>query len=136
MKRILVTGSRTWTDRRSIQQALEQAALDAMTQARRVVIVHGAAGGADAIAGAWARMQHADGWPVTEEPHPARWTTGRSAGMDRNRQMVALGADLCLAFIRDNSPGASACAEMARRAGIPTVVIGWERRDDPQLTPP
>jgi hypothetical protein len=34
--------------------------------------------------------------------------------------MIALGASVCLAFVRNRSPGASQCAYWAREAGIPT----------------
>lgn len=129
--RILVTGSRRWVSTSSIDRALEAVAQRAMPEHAAITVVHGAANGADAIAGAWAREMAADGWPVTEEPHPAVWSTGgRGAGMARNARMVALGADVCVAFIRDNSPGASACAEMARRKGIPVIVVAWERRGE------
>lgn len=56
------------------------------------------------------------------ERHPAEWDEyGKSAGFRRNTEMVALGAHLCLAFIRHNSRGASHTVDEAARAGI--VVI-------------
>ncbi|MFF7022986.1 SLOG family protein [Streptomyces klenkii] len=117
--RVLVTGSRNWTDKSTVYRALFQAWL---SLGNDIVVVHGACpAGADRLASEWIA-----GWPVTgfrgvaEEPHPASWAThGRAAGPLRNEHMVGLGANLCLAFIRDSSRGASHCARLAEAAGIP-----------------
>jgi YspA, cpYpsA-related SLOG family len=113
MTRVLVTGSRTWTDRRAIVDALDEllAEHDALT------VVHGNAIGADQMVHYWAARRRG---VVTVEAHPARWNTyGKQAGMIRNAEMVDAGADICLAFIRDKSPGATHCADLAEKAGIP-----------------
>jgi SLOG family YspA-like protein len=107
--RILITGSRTWTDNTVIRDAL------APYRSPGAVLVHGGARGADRIAAAiWRR------WGLLVEAHPADWSIERAAGVIRNRRMVALGADVCLAFIREHSRGATHCADTAENAGIPT----------------
>lgn len=139
--RVLVTGSRTWNepDRvRAVLDALLSKAPAGMT------VVHGACPrGADRHAAEWARQRADQG--VTEEPHPADWARhGRRAGPDRNAAMVALGADRCAAFIRDDSPGASHCARTAELAQIPThrytAATSWPAavptRKDPHMYEP
>jgi len=116
--RILITGSRTWTAVSTLRAELarwRQVYPDA-------VLVHGACRGADLMAaGIWL------GWHLPAEPHPADWTRhGRAAGFLRNRAMVDLGADVCLAFIRNDSHGATHCADLAQAAGIPTYRIRQE----------
>jgi hypothetical protein len=114
----LVTGSRDW-----IAEDLVHAALaTALYQNVPAVIVHGACPtGADAQASWWTRRHHVIG--LTEERHPAQWRSGgrldRGAGFRRNAEMVALGADVCLAFIRNGSRGASHTARLAEEAEIP-----------------
>lgn len=110
-RRVLVTGSRTWTDHTVIRTALTTVWHPA------TVLVSGACPqGADRLCEqCWTH------WGGTVERHPADWRQhGRAAGMVRNRHMVQLGAEVCLAFIRGHSRGATHCADLAEQAGIPT----------------
>ncbi|MFF9003710.1 DciA family protein [Streptomyces achromogenes] len=122
--RILVTGSRTWTRTRTVDDALLGAWYDAIQvygAGTAIVVVHGACPrGADSYADAWASRQ--DARYVSVEPHPADWKNhGRGAGFRRNAEMVQCGADLCLAFIKDGSSGATHTADLAEQYGIPTL---------------
>lgn len=120
--RILVTGSRDWEDIPALRRVLNQALAEVPSWSQPVIIVHGACPrGADAHADQWAR-EAADSplYTVTAERHPANWQLeGKRAGFIRNARMVNLGADLCLAFIRNGSRGASHTAALAEQAGIP-----------------
>jgi hypothetical protein len=118
--RILITGSRTWTDKVTIANAIREAWLVA-GRPYGVVVVHGGARGADYIAGVYAKRLgfSVEVHPVTDE----EWTIkGKSAGHQRNAHMVSLGADVCLAFIKNESRGATGCAALAEKAGIPTHI--------------
>lgn len=111
--RVLVTGSRDWTNSRLICGELGKVASEEGRD--RIVVVHGACPrGADRIADLYAGSQD-----FGIERHPANWERyGKRAGFRRNAEMVALGADLCLAFIRNGSRGATHCAGLAGKAGI------------------
>ena len=117
--RVLVTGSRTWTDMDTVVGALRRIRRD--IEGRPIVVVHGdCPTGADAIA-SYLVKRAAPTFGLTEEPHPANWQLeGKRAGFIRNARMVNLGADLCLAFVKDGSRGASHTARLAEEAGIPT----------------
>lgn len=122
--RVILTGSRTWDDAATIRLALEAVAAGAIeANVPMVTIVHGACpNGADELADQWVRW-YRGGTLAVAERHPALWQKfGKRAGMVRNEVMVSRGADLALAFIRDNSPGATHCAELASDAGIPLRV--------------
>ncbi len=110
--RILITGSRDWEDWEAVDTAIQNVIGN---QWGPHTVVHGTARGADSIADYWARYRG-----LTPEPHPADWNRyGKRAGFVRNAEMVNLGADVCLAFIRNGSRGASMTAELAEKAGIP-----------------
>lgn len=119
--RVLVTGSRDWDDRARLVAALDE--LTALDQP--LTVVHGACPtGADQMASEWCEAWADNPYDsnVFEEQHPADWRAyGKSAGFRRNDLMVRLGADICLAFIKNNSKGATMTANLAEKAGIETV---------------
>lgn len=130
--RVLVTGSRTWTDVLVVRRAIERVYL---SKPRPLVVVHGACPeGADRIADDWVCGGDDTVWV---ERYPADWKRLRKrAGFERNSRMVAAGADLCLAFaapcvkpacrIRKPHPshGTADCADKALAAGIPIDPYG------------
>lgn len=123
--RVLVTGSRDWEDETVIRRALVDHWI--LSSDRPFVVVHGSCPtGADAVAESWGTAMASLHRKTTVERYPARWRCddGRydpGAGPRRNAEMVAAGADICLAFIRNRSRGATGCARLAERAGIPTL---------------
>lgn len=125
MKRILVTGSRDLQDRALVYGALQGVLTEwfgprtrenSLPWLGKVVIVHGACPtGADMFA-----LDFAISRLIDDEPHPAQWGAhGRAAGPIRNREMVAAGADLCLAFPLEESRGTEGTINLALAAGIP-----------------
>lgn len=140
--RVLVTGSRDWTDMNLIEQALDAALallLVPVTAQDAVTLVHGDAKGLDTLA---AQIAGSRGWKIEE--HPARWRehttacpashidqkTCKMAGHRRNHEMIALGADLVVAFPMGNessghSRGTWGCARASMEAELPTIVL-WK----------
>lgn len=116
--RVLITGSRTWTNIERIRDAL--IAVDTLSRHRAVLVSGACPKGADAMCEAVAEEL---GWVV--ERHPAEWVIDgkydQTAGFKRNAEMVKRGANICVAFIKDGSKGASHTARLAAEAGIPTV---------------
>lgn len=119
--RILITGSRDWPFERQLCNTLNEYRDKTIKGlGERHILVSGACPtGADAMAEAYAKDV---GWIV--ERYPANWSTyGKRAGFIRNAEMVEMGADLCIAFIYNQSKGATMTAKLAERAGIPTRII-------------
>lgn len=127
--RLLVTGSRDWDDADRLAHAIDYTyGLLAPEETTSVVIVHGAARGADTLAAQYVTDQRdafeVDGILIWDEPHPADWQRhGKRAGYLRNAEMVRLGADACVAFIKNGSKGATHTADLADREGIPTLRV-------------
>lgn len=132
--RVLITGSRNWGDWNTIAEELSNLPAGSNT------LISGACPtGADRMAEQVAEIL---GWQI--ERHPADWKThGKRAGFLRNAEMVASGADLCLAFIQPcnkiscpdgpaphDSHGAAQTVKLATEAGIRTAV---HRRRFPRL---
>jgi len=113
-ERVLITGSRSWTDRAKIRAELEALPRDA-------IIVHGDCKlGADAIANEVALELG-----LGVEKHPADWNAyGKGAGFRRNSEMVNTHPDRCIAFrAPGRSNGTDDCRGKAERAGVPTKVV-------------
>lgn len=144
--RVLITGARNWEDRLHLYRVLngicEEFDLNypsdehgnTMPDPSKTTIVTGACPtGADHWAEQWCI-----GNDFLAETHPADWDRhGKSAGFNRNKEMVRLGADLCLAFwgpcgqqkcadnglVNHGSHGTAHCASQAAGAGISVLWI-------------
>lgn len=108
--RVLVCGGRGFAD-----VGLLYGTLDNLHKAKGIAcIIEGNAGGADRMAGFWARKHRIDNLKF-----PADWTKhGKAAGPIRNQRMLDEGRpDLVVAF-----PGGKGTDDMVRRsqqAGVP-----------------
>lgn len=139
LARIMVTGSRSWTD----QQRLADVLLDTWHDATEdgytsILLTHGAADhGADTLAHTWALEHH-----IPTNLHPADWpgpcadncppghrktARGRDycpmTGHRRNQAMIDLAPLLVVAFHSQNSRGTADAIRRARKAGIPVHLI-------------
>lgn len=125
--RILVTGSREWDNSAVMEPYLQDAYWYASRMGYTPVLVHGACPtGADQMADeVWTL-----GTGLEPERHPADWSVGKAAGFIRNKQMVDLGAWVCLAFCQAGAgnKGTDHCAGLAEAAGIPVRRIWSDGR--------
>ena len=119
----IVTGSRDWLDQDAVWGALEDRLAENMFSVRDFYVVHGGCPtGADAMAQAWVDYKYDPN--IIGITYPADWDRlGRAAGPARNKLMIDRGADVALAFIRNNSSGASGCVRLAEKAGIPVSLV-------------
>ena len=113
---ILVCGGRDFVDRQRIFDTL-----DSLAEQHEIdLVVHGAARGADAIAGMWA-----DERGVDVHSYPADWRKlGKSAGHVRNKQMLdSEEVDLVVPF-----PGGTGTRNMVDLAISRGIKVMWTHR--------
>lgn len=131
--RVLVTGSREWPDQTALWTALDHAYENRASPTGIFMVVHGGAKGADRMAMAWVRGKRTDGaLNVFHEMHQPHWRGPdgkfvKSAGHQRNQEMVDAGADLVLAFLHNDSPGTAGCIRAAQKARL---LVKIHRIDD------
>lgn len=124
MKRILICGDREWTNESLMRQEIRRFS----DMFGPFLLVHGAARGADTMAGAICEEM---GFPV--EAYPADWKRyGRAAGPIRNQQMLDTGPDFVLAFHGhlNESKGTKHMVEIARKASVTTMIFGDDTYDN------
>lgn len=112
--KVLVCGGRDYREREKVF-----ATLDDLNALHRIdTIIHGAAEGADILAGEWARERGVKEWTF-----PAEWAKyGRSAGPRRNGRMLHEGKpDLVVAFA--GGKGTKNMVDKSTKAGLQVVRI-------------
>jgi len=117
--RLLICGDRNWQDRSCIKDWIEHAVRE---YHGNVIVIHGAARGADTIAGLAAK---ANSLEVIE--FPAEWSKyHRAAGVIRNAKMLLEGNPDAVWAFHDKIEESKGTADMIRRAlraGLPVRLI-------------
>lgn len=115
-QRVIVCGGRDYSDREQLFEIL-----DAAHMANPVVLlIHGGAKGADALAAIWAKDSG-----VPSQAFHADWDThGRAAGPIRNQRML----DNTLPHMVIAFPGGKGTADMIKRAEACDVPVARVRR--------
>lgn len=97
--RVLVCGSRDWTDRKILDITLS----GMLYSYNRLMVIEGEAPGADTLARLWAEEKEAAGLPVGLMKFPADWVTlGKAAGAIRNAQMLEEGKPAVVIAFKDS----------------------------------
>lgn len=123
--KVLVTGSRTWPRPWIVKSYLDKTmaiVLDELWNGRHDMwLIHGhCPKGVDAFADEWAEEVG-----CFRVRYPVDWKNdGWNAGKIRNLKMIQIERPhICIAFIHNNSGGASHCLKEAKLAGIETIAI-------------
>ena len=110
--RVVVCGSRSFTDYATLEKVLDNL-LSKKVTTHAVVILSGMARGADSLA-----ILYANKKGITMELHPALWDKhGKQAGYIRNQEMIQ-NADAMVAFWDGKSKGTADTIGRAKANGI------------------
>lgn len=117
--RVIIAGGRDFNDYTLLKTKCDNIlAKTALTN--KIVVVSGAARGADSLGERYAREKG-----YTIEQYPADWNThGRAAGPIRNAQM-ANSADALIAFWDGQSKGTKSMINIAKTKGLGVRVISY-----------
>lgn len=113
MKRIIVTGTRTWDRVDTIKDLLIEHGTD-----DPVLVIRGGNDGADRLA-----LQVAEGLGWKVESHRADMTLMPITEEQRDDLIVAWGGDVCLAFVESGNDDGKYIASRAEGAGIPVYWV-------------
>lgn len=119
--RVLICGSRGWTDPGPINVVLAGCDVLAEGAGEKLTVIHGDAPGADRLAKRLAKQ-----WGAEVIDEPADWDQyGKAAGPIRNAKMLAEHQpDVVYAFRAEGkSNGTDDMVAKARARGVPTYVI-------------
>ncbi len=116
--KIIVCGTRTFNYYSLLADTLDEITL----KMRDVIIITGAAKGADQLAEKWAFKN----WFTVMRYHPDYQKYGKVAPIKRNQEMANTKAHLCIAFWDGKSRGTKDMIERARQAEIKTKIIRYE----------
>lgn len=129
-KRVIIAGSSTISNAKVVREAIERAVAEGLNIGE---VVCGDGPGVDTHGMHWAEDR---GIPVSH--HPARWTRGKRAGVERNLNMAVyattgpVGGALILVWTGDpeTSPGSAHMLRMAKQFRLPVyeTIISKEKR--------
>ena len=123
--RVLITGSRQWTDQSKLYATLDslfrhwiESGANMIDEETDFIVIHGNAPGADTLANQWTWDRRNLPISPSVEVHPADWSNNADvlAGHRRNFEMVQLGADVVIGFLVPGAAnrGTRNCLELAK----------------------
>lgn len=123
--KVIIAGSRSFNNYGVLAKACDKI-LSAKRKTHQIIVFCGEAKGADSLGKIYAQK---NGFSVAS--FPANWTKhGKAAGVIRNAEMQAAGADALIAFWDGKSPGTENMIGIMRKAGKPVQVISVDKLID------